>query len=374
VRALIVDDDVDRATLVAARDLAADGWHVGSASRTPSLASRSHAVRRWDPLPSLGDGEEPFVTRLAQLLEAERYDVVLTTWDPAVEVISRRRDDLPTIVPYGPHEGVATVLDKVELAAAAHAAGIETPRMFATSTEAVAALAGRVVVKPGAHGWKRIRARVCEAPADVSRAADEIRATGGRAVFQEPVTGDLESLALVVGRDLQPVSVVFQVTDAVWPLPVGVTVRAHTLPIDDTLLEQSLALLRRLDWFGLVQLQFLRTNDGRRLLIDVNPRAYGSVALAVRAGARHPSQWARAAVGLPTEPQRAEPGVYYQWFTRDLRARAQSGGLGSGILGSLSLAPSAAHSIWSRDEPSFAIRYFARRVRDSLRSSRSTPA
>jgi predicted ATP-grasp superfamily ATP-dependent carboligase len=374
VRALIVDDDVDRATLVAARDLAADGWHVGSASRTPSLASHSRAVRRWDPLPSLGDGEEQFVARLAQLLEVGRYDVVLTTWDPAVEVISRRRDVLPTIVPYGAHEGVATVLDKTRLAAAAAAVGIETPRTFEAETEAADLAAGRVVVKPDAHGWKRIRARICEDPADLSRVAEEIRAAGGRPIFQEAVAGDLESLALVIGRSSEPVSVAFQVTDAVWPLPVGVTVRAHTLPVDRTLLEQSLALLRRLDWFGLVQLQFLRASDGRRVLIDVNPRAYGSVALAVRAGARHPSQWARAAVGLPTEQQHAEPGVYYQWFTRDLRARAQSGGLGSGILGALSLAPSAAHSIWSRDEPSFAIRYFAGRMRDMLRSSPSRQA
>lgn len=369
MRALIVDDDVDRATLVAARDLAADGWLVGTASRTPSLASRSRTVKRWDQLPSLEDGEDPFVAELARVLRDQRYDVVLTTWDPAVELVSRRRRELSAVVPYGDHDGVATALDKRALAVVAQSVGVETPRTVDDAAQALNSFRGRVVVKPDEHGWKRIRARICEGSEDVLEAARAISSAGGKPLFQEEVRGELMSLALVLGRDSEPLSISFQSTDAVWPTPVGVTVRAHTLPLDRSLLQQSSALLQQLEWFGLAQLQFLRTEDGRDVLIDLNPRAYGSLALALRAGAKHTSQWARAALGLPTERQEARPGIYYQWFTRDLRAQARRHGLG-GVRSAAMLAPTAAHSIWSRDEPSFAIRYFAGRVISHLRPGR----
>ena len=218
MRALIVDDDVDRATLVAARDLAADGWFVGSASQTPSLASRSRAVRRWDRLTSLAESEERFVSGLAQLLGDGRYEVVLTTWDPAVEILSRRRAELPTVVPYGPHHGVETALDKVELSRVAASVGIDTPRMVDASREALETFAGRIVVKPAEHNSRRVRARLCAGADEALVAAREISSAGGRPLAQEEVIGELEALALVVGRNAEPITT-SQVLLTYWLIP-----------------------------------------------------------------------------------------------------------------------------------------------------------
>ena len=365
MRVLLVDDDADRATAVVARDLGAAGWVVGSASANPSLAALSRFVARWHRLPAIDD-EDAFVARLAEVCAECGYDVVLTTWDSAVDVLSRRRDELGSVaVPLASQESVATVLDKIRLAEAAAAVGIDSPRTVEATEDAIAAWGGRAVVKASKHRPNRIRTRFCADAAEMRAAASVIRASGAIPLLQEPLEGTLEGVAVVIGRDGAPVSLSYQVTEAIWPRPSGVTVRARTLAVEDGPLVETLALLRNLEWFGLAQLQFLRVG-GSRVLIDLNPRGYGSVALAVAAGARHPLQWARVAIGLPVGEEVAVPGKHYQWFTRDLRSEVDRAGLRRGVVSALRLAPSAAHSIWTREDPLLAGRYVVRRVATRL--------
>jgi predicted ATP-grasp superfamily ATP-dependent carboligase len=361
MKVLLVDDDADRASAVAARDLGADGWVVGSASAGRSLASLSRFVDRWHELPAIGE-EDAFVERIAAVCAESEYDVVLTTWDSAVDVLSRRRDELGSVaVPLASREAIAISLDKTRLAEVAATVGIESPRTIEATDDAIAEWEGRAVVKASKHRPTRIRTQFCaDAPA-MRAAASTIRASGAVPLLQEPLDGELEGIAVVIDRGGALVSVSYQVTEAIWPRPSGVTVRARTLAIDEGPLEETLSLLRELGWFGLAQLQFLRQGP-RRALIDLNPRGYGSVALAIAAGARHPAQWARVALDLPVAEQVAVPGKRYQWFTRDLRSEIDRDGKLLGVTSALALAPVAAHSIWARQDPLLAGRYIARRV------------
>ena len=366
MRVLLVDDDADRATAVAARDLGADGWVVGSASRRPSLASLSRFVDRWHELPAIDD-EDAFVLRLAEVSAEGAYDVVLTTWDSAVEVLARRRHDLASIAIPLPSQGaVADSLDKVRLAAVAASVGIDSPRTVEATDDAIDAWEGRCVVKASEHRPTRIRTQFCADAAEMRSAAALIRASGAVPLLQEPVEGTLEGVAVVIGPGGDLASASYQVTDAIWPRPSGVTVRARTLPLEDGPLDETLALLRKLEWFGIAQLQFIRRGSSR-VLIDLNPRGYGSIALAIAAGARHPVQWARVALGLPVVEQIAVAGKRYQWFMRDLRSEIDRDGFLRGSASALRLAPIAVHSIWSpREDPLLAGRYVARRLANVL--------
>ncbi len=89
--------------------------------------------------------------------------------------------------------------------------------------------------------------------------------------------------------------------------------------IDNALIERARRLFARLAWIGLAELQFLQDADGRLYLIDLNGRFYGSMALAISAGASLPAVWAADAIGLRPEPQFARPGRRYQWLEGDLR-------------------------------------------------------
>lgn len=103
-----------------------------------------------------------------------------------------------------------------------------------------------------------------------------------------------------------------QETSGTWPTPSGVSCRAQTVEVDEDLAARATALLTALGWSGLVELQYLRDDDGRRWLIDLNGRFYGSMALANAAGANLADAWARSALGrpLPSLPD-GRPGVRF---------------------------------------------------------------
>lgn len=55
-------------------------------------------------------------------------------------------------------------------------------------------------------------------------------------------------------------------------------------------------LLGQLDWSGLVELQFITSDDGGHRLIDLNGRCSGALALSERARSSLVDAWARQAV------------------------------------------------------------------------------
>jgi hypothetical protein len=104
-------------------------------------------------------------------------------------------------------------------------------------------------------------------------------------------------------------------------------------------------------------LQFLVAADGVPRLIDLNGRFYGSLALAVRAGANLPAVWAALATGRDVEPVTARSGVRYSWWEGDLRRAMldRRGGLVRDLAGTLGAGVGAVHSIGRWRDPAPAV-------------------
>lgn len=85
---------------------------------------------------------------------------------------------------------------------------------------------------------------------------------------------------------------------------------------DDALIDQSLRLLRAMNFRGPAMVEF--KEDPRRdtpVLMEVNPRFWGSIQLAISAGVDFPVLYQRLAAGLPVEPVlEYETGVYGRWL------------------------------------------------------------
>ncbi|MEO6500465.1 MAG: hypothetical protein ABIQ09_00975 [Jatrophihabitantaceae bacterium] len=108
-------------------------------------------------------------------------------------------------------------------------------------------------------------------------------------------------------------------------------------------------------------MQFIVPADGIARLIDLNGRFYGSLALAVRAGANLPATWAALATGRwaePVEPMTAGGGVRYSWWEGDLRRALveRRGGLARDLAGALGAGIGAVHSVgrWRDPAPELA--------------------
>src|ERR1700679_998786 len=117
VRALVVDQSRDRATLVAVRSLAAAGFTVGTGAYKPSFASTSRHAQRHYTGRECEDDEDRFVADIAAAVQEGGYDVVFCSYDVGLLTLSRRRAEIePAVWPYAPHEVVRRAFDKLEMA------------------------------------------------------------------------------------------------------------------------------------------------------------------------------------------------------------------------------------------------------------------
>ena len=361
--ALVVEGVDDRAALAACRALAAAGWRVGAASPPRGLAAASRVLTARHSVTPPQEDLDAFAADVGAAVREGSYEVVFSGGgDAEAMALSLIRDRIDAVIPYGPHESFVRALDKYELAQAAKRAGIAAPAATEATEEALARHHGIFVVKARLHaprlggsGPSRLPTAVTTDRTVAAAAAESIREAGGEPLLQEPVMGPLMAFSCVAGPDGAILARSQQRSERVWPVAAGVSARAVTVAVDEELEAGAARLLAELGWTGGAELQFLEPAVGPPALIDFNGRFYGSLALAVSAGANLPAVWAAAATGRPLPAGRtARAGRVYQWLESDLR-RALSERRG-GLLGDLAdtlrtALPPTAHSITSRRDP-----------------------
>ena len=358
MRALIMDQGLDRGSLAAVRALRDDGWTVGVGSPIRGLAGSSRAVSRWHEVPTAECGVREYLEAVRTAVDEGGYDVVFTSDDIGVIALSRHRDGLGAVVPYACHDTVVRSLDKLGMTCAARAVGLEVPGTSRATDDVLERLDAPAIVKPRLHSVLRpgapgrLETVLARSPEEARRAVAKIREAGVEAILQEVIQGDLMSFQAVVDRDGRMLAPVQQRSPRTWPPDSGSAARSHTVAIDPVLAARVEAFFQRLGWFGLAQLQFIAPHDGGEpRLIDLNGRYYSSLALAVASGPNLPGIWARLATGRPVGPiPPSEPGHSYQWFSRDLRASWRAEGL-RGAAGTMRISAASVHSVWRHDDP-----------------------
>ncbi|MGY2076841.1 MULTISPECIES: ATP-grasp domain-containing protein [unclassified Blastococcus] len=371
-RALVLTSSRDRGALAAVRALDRAGWHVGVGSPDAGgMVAASRSSRRTHHVPRPRGHMDDFVAAVRRAVAGGGYDVVFGSGDDWMAALAVSAGSVPAVVVHPPAEVALAALDKAELAQRATDAGLPSPRTELATPAALAGWTGPVVVKCRAH-WQpglrqRLRIEARRYP-DVEQARPRVRLlqdAGFEAVLQEPVDGELEALVglLHEGRLHGRVQ---QRALRLWPTPSGVTSRAVTVPVDEELAAGATRLLTGLGWSGLVQLQFLRDDDGGLRLIDLNGRFFGSMALSTAAGPNLPDAWARQALGLPLPPlPDGTAGVRYLWTAGDLRRAAaeRRGGLLADGASVLRWFPGAVSSVWDVRDPGPTLALAAERVR-----------
>ncbi|HEY0165845.1 MAG TPA: ATP-grasp domain-containing protein [Jatrophihabitans sp.] len=376
MRALVVEQGFSRGALAAVRALAQAGWQVGvGAPDGCGLASSSRACTRRHAVPAAHEDQPAFLAAVEQAVREGGYEVVFGAGEAEVLTLSEHRDAVAAVVPHAGHQSVLDALDKARLAEAAVAAGFGVPQTLAPAslsdeTRPVVVKA-RMHARPGLAGAPpRIDTNVVLGATATRRRVSEIAAVGGEAEVQEFLDGYLMAYAAVTtagGRQVAAHSM--QVASRVWPPGAGASCRAVSVPVDPELAERAAALFAALGWFGLAELQFIVPADGVPRLIDLNGRFYGSLALAVRAGANLPATWAALATGrwrAPVEPVTAVGGVRYSWWEGDLRRALveRRGGVVRDLAGALYSGAGAVHSVGRWRDPAPALTHARRLLTD----------
>ncbi len=281
-----------RSALAAVRALALGGFRpiVATASRC-SLAGSSRHTSRVVDLPC--ELDDAFGDAIQSEIEAADHVGVLAASDSTITRLGLPGSDL---------------VDKRYLRDRAVAVGLAVPatEIFETMA-ALRSARGRlkypVVIKPA----------VPSAPARRADRSDDVDTLTyeGAVLVQPYLTEGLRALAGVVWAG-RLVAAVHQRYLRTWPVDCGTASAAITTAVDRPLADRVTEMLKGYD--GIFQMQLAGST-----VLDLNPRVYGSLPLAVAAGVNLPAIWATLANGASVPTTRAVAGVRYRWIEGDLR-------------------------------------------------------
>lgn len=324
--------------LAAIRDLRHAGYDVAGASHTrlaPGQWSRScrWRVRLTDPRINA----ELFVEQLRAELQRHPYDILLAGSDAALLAISRRRERLKELTDLGlPAPAIVErSLSREYLAEAAARAGMSPATSIrCTGSEQALAAASQLgfplvlksvhAASADAHAVRgAAKGRVLLNPNDLVEALADFP---GEQLLQRYVVGELISFAgVAAGERLLGCAVArYRRT---WPPDGGSVSFGQTIVPPPGLVQDVRRLLADIGWEGIFELELIHTpaQGSAFVPIDLNPRPYGSLALATAAGAPLAAIWCDRLRGRDTQgethgsPVCAQPGWRYRWEDGDLR-------------------------------------------------------
>ena len=268
---------------------------------------------------------------------AER-PVLVPTNDDWVLALAQHRDQLEPHYRYtfAAYDVVQRALAKSSLYRACEALGVDIPRTWyldeSTPEQLAAAVPYPCVLKPDdSRGfWTAFRAKVFvvhDAASFVQR-CEEAAAAGLTLVAQEWVEtrpGGFWSVASYLSPDGTPRGVFTGRKLEQWPPDFGTSCLADAR-WDGAIAEAGVRVLQALGYGGISEIEFVEdAATGRRLLLDVNTRAWKWIGLPVAAGVDLPLLAYRDAVGEPLDSGPQRDGVRWT-FLRDyvplVRARA----------------------------------------------------
>ena len=285
-----------RSTLAAVRALAGAGYlPVVATSGEGSLAAASRFCARAIEVPRAG--EVGYAASLRRQI-GRGYLTLLPASDAALLAL-----EAPA----------ARLVDKVVLEEEARRAGIATPPSFvATSRDELMALAGKleypVVVKPSVK--HTIVAKNSARRVHSSAALAQIQ-VDTPLIIQPYIQDPLRAVCGVMWKG-ELAAVVHQHYERTWPDDCGTASAAVTTAPDLILEERIEQLLAGHD--GIFQAQL-----AGNYLLDLNPRVYGSMPLAVAAGVNLPAIVCDLIRGEEPQLLRAREGVFYRWIEGDVR-------------------------------------------------------
>jgi predicted ATP-grasp superfamily ATP-dependent carboligase len=324
---VLVTDGTARAVVAACRGLGRAGYRPSiTAAHHPAAAQWSRYCKRRFTAPDPRQDPEAFVHRLEQVLRSETHELLLVASDAALLAVSEHRERLEPHAATGlpSHHAVERALDKDAIGRAAAAAGLAPPKGVRCDgldevPAAVAQVGLPVVLKPG-RSFEPDTARYSRLV--VVRHADDANLTEAAAAVQTPlivqeyVDGPIVSVGGVAAAgQLRALAVSRYVRT--WPPTAGNAAASETIEPPNELRERVEALVQTLGWEGIFEVELVDAGD-RLAVLDFNPRPYGSMTLAIRAGANLPAVWVDSVLGRSTGYVEARAGTRYRWEDAEL--------------------------------------------------------
>jgi len=321
---VFITDGHWRKTLAATRALGRQGVHVtvGETTRLATAAFSKHCRRTVVyPSPHLQPGQ--FVAFLHHLLSQHSFEMLLAMEDLTLDLITRFRDQFArlTYLPVVTNAQLRAAQRKDTVLKLASTLGIPIPRTWYVDAlsqieDLKNTLPYPVVIKPRVGGG----AVGISYPRNADELVHKYRVVHRRFPFpliQEkiPSHGAGFGASFLMDENSRVKAAFVHKRLREYPVSGGASTLRESVR-HDTLRDMGETLLKALNWFGVAMVEFkIDPRDGTPRLMEINPRFWGSLALAIEAGVNFPYLLLRMARGEKFKPvEQYEIGKRCRWL------------------------------------------------------------
>lgn len=321
-RVLLLDGMWNK-TLAVVRSLGKKGFYVAVGERTIfATALFSRYCNRRVIYPSPVSSPEGFIRWLIKEVKINRYDIVLPTELETQLLILKNREEIEryTRIPFAGYELISNVQDKAWLMMYALSRGYPCPRtFFFDNPNMVRAVKDRIeypiVIKPRISSGSRGIIYVN----DPSKLVDFYMKVHKRypyPLIQEFIpNGGAYGVGALFNYNSEPRASFVYRRLREYPVTGGPSTLRESVE-NEEIKEIALSILKSLGWVGVAMVEFrVDSRDGRPKLMEINPRFWGSLQLAILAGIDFPYLLYKLAVDGDVEPVNDyKIGVRCRWL------------------------------------------------------------
>jgi predicted ATP-grasp superfamily ATP-dependent carboligase len=325
---VLIPNGQTRIGLNVARSLGRAGLRVVLGSPTPATAAfASRYVCGYFIHPLAGAEPEAFVSTVSREVGRWRPNLVIPADDASLAALAQTRDRFAgrTTIACPSFAAVRQVLDKEATLALAARLQIPVPATRCLDDSGrdlpLNGLRFPVILKPR---LKRLEGELNPIKVLYCRDRDEVQrglaANEGikQWVIQEYVPGFGVGIA-ALARHGEPLAL-FQYRRLRDLPPGGLSVLRVSEPLDGRLADDAARMLGALGWDGVAMVEFRTDGHHRPVLMEVNGRFWGGLALALTAGMDFPLWLYRYLVDGQAPPDRGyRPGVRCRWLVGEMR-------------------------------------------------------
>jgi predicted ATP-grasp superfamily ATP-dependent carboligase len=251
-------------------------------------------------LPDLGDDAAAYVAGVLRMLDEHPARLLLPAYDGTIQALRLRRHEIEqrTALPLASEAALDIAISKSRTLAIGAELGLNVPRSIAIVDQrdlapALEHVGLPAVLKP-LESWVEREGKGVRLSPNVVRSVDEaqdefehVLELGGRALIQPFLPGKREAVT-VLYADGRVWARMAQRSYREWPVLGGASVLCETIPPLQDITSDAERLVRAIDLEGCSMVEFRRDHEGRPVLMEVNPRMGGSLALAIAAGVNFP--------------------------------------------------------------------------------------
>jgi predicted ATP-grasp superfamily ATP-dependent carboligase len=302
---MFITDALLRKSVAVCQSLGRQGIDVTAGSTThlsPAFFSRYCRDRVIYPSPD--SRPDDFVDMMLDYLHRNTHNVVFPTDDATLSLFSRYHEQFERVthVPTPTPDRLSYALDKARTMILADRLGIPHPRtVFPRSADEAHRLAAHLgqplLVKPRSSSGGRGIAYLQHGEA-VEQKWNQVHQQFAFPMLQQQIpNGPKYDVCLIMDRSGRMVASFVQKELRHFPLRDGLSTLQESVWRPD-LVERAEALLQAIGWYGLAEVEFMEDPEtGEAMLLEINPRFWASIQLAIACGIDFPYLLYQVATG-----------------------------------------------------------------------------